>query len=366
MLPPVGHGRCRSALRSRSAISERGGRHPPRPRRTFLPGWSFSLSTMRCSAAVKSVGAHRQVFLVHDLGVLERNFEGLHAVAAEGVVVGQGGDNGARCSRSAAALAGGVLRAAAPGAEDVLVPLVAGDRIGHGRLDQQDLLVLLGHRQHGQRDRRCGRADGDVDLVVTIGRGQRGLAHIRLALIVLLDDHQLLAGHHHRAAGGVVQAHVEADDGLLSIGLQRAGLAGDDGDLDFALGLGHCRGQGQHGHRGAQRGGLEPCRKGRFHRSVSLIAGRDCSGGAVVWPSKSQGACHRAPHQCKPLTDCARCPRTRSLHSKSGSQANKPQTRLSGLFTLHPDLELAVYGFHTARAACPASSSLHPSADSKT
>ena len=40
--------------------------------------------------------------------------------------------------------------------------------------------------------RRRGRADGDVDLVVGIGRGQQALAHVGLALVVLLDHHQLL------------------------------------------------------------------------------------------------------------------------------------------------------------------------------
>jgi hypothetical protein len=84
-----------------------------------------------------------------------------------------------------------VLRAVAAGAEDVLVPLVAGDRVGHGRLDQQDLLVFLGDRQHGQRDAGRRRADGEVDLVVGVGGGQQRLAQVGLALVVLLDHDDL-------------------------------------------------------------------------------------------------------------------------------------------------------------------------------
>jgi hypothetical protein len=151
---------------------------------------------------------------------LSAALEGLHAVAAEGVVLRQRGDGHAGLV-DRHRVGDRVLRAVAAGAEDVLVPLVAGDRVGHGGLDQQDLLVFLGHRQHGQRDARSGRADGQVGLVVGIGGGQQRLAQVRLALVVLLDDHELLAVDHHRAAGGVVQAHHQAGLGLLAVGLQR-------------------------------------------------------------------------------------------------------------------------------------------------
>jgi hypothetical protein len=90
-------------------------------------------------------------------------------------------------------VADGVLAAVAAGAEDVLVPLVAGDGVGHGGLDQQDLFVFLGHGQHGQRHARRRGADGDVGLVVRVGGGQQALAQVGLALVVFLDHHDLLA-----------------------------------------------------------------------------------------------------------------------------------------------------------------------------
>jgi len=147
----------------------------------------------------------------------------------------------------------------------LLRPVRNGDAVGHGRLHQQDLLVLLGHRQHGQRHRAGGGADGDVDLVVGVGRGQRRLAHVGLALVVLLDHHQLAAGHGHGAAGGVLQAHVEAHDGLLGVGFQRAGLAGDEGDLHVLAGL---RERGGSGHTGSCQGQHGQGRQGKRERAA--------------------------------------------------------------------------------------------------
>jgi hypothetical protein len=94
----------------------------------------------------------------------------------------------------------------------------------------------------------AGRADRQVGLVVGVGGGQQALAQVGLALVVALDHGDLLAVHLHGAAGGVFQAHHQAGLGLLAIGLQRAGLAVDMGDLDVAGGEG--RGTGQHGQRG--------------------------------------------------------------------------------------------------------------------
>ncbi|MNZ91692.1 hypothetical protein D3C78_1106860 [compost metagenome] len=170
---------------------------------------------------------------MHQLAFLDRILEGLDAVAAEGVVLRQRGDCHARAVNGDG-IADRILAGIAAGTEDVLVPLVTGDRVGHGRLDQQDLLVLLGHGQHGQRHARSAGPHGDVGLVIRVGRGQLALAQIGLALVVFLYHHQLLAGHRHAAARGVFQAHHQAGLGLLAIGLERAGLAVDVGNADFA------------------------------------------------------------------------------------------------------------------------------------
>ena len=69
-----------------------------------------------------------------------------------------------------------VLRGVAAGAEDVAVPLVAGDVVGHRRLHDQDLLALLGDGQHRERGGRRRRTDRNVDLVVLVGFGERVLA----------------------------------------------------------------------------------------------------------------------------------------------------------------------------------------------
>ena len=84
-----------------------------------------------------------------------------------------------------------VLRGIARGAEDVAVPLVAGDLVGDRRFDDEDLLVLLGDRQHGDGRRRRGGADRDVGVIVLIGLGERRLGEVGLALVVLDDDVEL-------------------------------------------------------------------------------------------------------------------------------------------------------------------------------
>ncbi len=217
-------------------------------------------------------GRRRQVFLVDDLGLLERVLERLDAVAAERVVLGQRGDRDVVLVERHG-VGDRVLRAVAAGAEDVLVPLVAGDRVGDRRLDQQDLLVLLGHRQQRQRDARRRRADGDVGLVVAVGGREQALADVGLALVVLLDHDDLLAGDGHRAAGGVVEAHHEAGLRLLAVGLERPGLAVDVGDADLALRLRErrrrererCRGDG--GKHRAATAAKSKCEWGRHEKA---------------------------------------------------------------------------------------------------
>jgi hypothetical protein len=143
---------------------------------------------------------------------------------------------------------------------------------------------------------RRGGADGDVDLVVGVGRGQQALAHVGLALVVLLDHHQLAAGDGHRAAGGVLQAHVEADDGLLGVGLQRPGLAGDDGDADITLALGLRQRRRQ--SAGGQRGGDEQGQLAALHGEVSWMRASAIGRGGSS--TTTQPPCRGAPDQCKP------------------------------------------------------------------
>ena len=205
---------------------------------------------MRWPPAVKSVvfGGRYSSWTI--LAFFSDVLEGLDAVAAEGVVLRQGGDRHAVLVERDG-VGDRVLRAVAAGAEDVLVPLVAGDRVGDRGLDQQDLLVFLGDRQQRQRDARGRRADRDVGLVVAVGGGEQALADVGLALVVLLDHDDLLAGDHHRAAGRVVEAHHQAGLRLLAVGLERAGLAVDVGDADLL----------------ALRGGLHAARSARRWRA---------------------------------------------------------------------------------------------------
>jgi hypothetical protein len=95
------------------------------------------------------------VFLVVEAGagLGQRLPERRDAVAAEGVVLRQRRDMDAGLA-DRHRVRDRVLRRVAAGAEDVAVPLVAGDLVGHRRLDDQDLLVFFGDRQHGDRRRR--------------------------------------------------------------------------------------------------------------------------------------------------------------------------------------------------------------------
>ena len=130
----------------------------------------------------------RRVFLMDDLGLgiglgqglLER----LDAVAAEGIVLGQGRDRDLALQRCRARYR--ILGRSARGAEDVPVPFVARDRIGDRRLDHEYFLVFLRHRQHGQGDAGIDRTDRDIHLVVAVGGGKLRLAHVRFVLGVLV------------------------------------------------------------------------------------------------------------------------------------------------------------------------------------
>ncbi len=207
---------------------------------------------MRCAGGGEIGRGLRGVLLVHDLGLgADGRQRGLHrgdAVLAEGIVLGERGDADVLVLQGRG---GGqrVLRGVARGAEDVAVPLLAGDLVGHGRLDDQQLLVLLGDRQHGERAGRAGGADGDVDLVVAIGLLERGLGEVGLELVVLQDDLDLAAVDFHRALGRVFEAQHEAGLGLTRIGFERTGLAVDQRHLERRL-LGDRRtGQEQAGQR---------------------------------------------------------------------------------------------------------------------
>ena len=200
----------------------------------FLPGLSFSASNRRWAGAVKSVVCGRGVFLGVEgrAGLGERLLEGGDAVAAEGVVLRQRRDMHAGLA-DRDRVRDRVLRRVARGAEDVAVPLRAGDVVGDRGLDDQDLLVLLGDRQHGERRGGRTRADGDVGAVVLVGLGQGGLGDVRLRLVVLGDDDDLAPVDLHRPLGRVFEAHHEAGLGLLGVGLQRTGEAADEGDLEI-------------------------------------------------------------------------------------------------------------------------------------
>jgi len=78
----------------------------------------------------------------HLVGILE----GLDAVPAERVVLRQGGDRDTVLIERDS-VGDRILRRIAPGAEDVAIPLLAGNLIRDRRLDDQDFLVFLGDRQ---------------------------------------------------------------------------------------------------------------------------------------------------------------------------------------------------------------------------
>src|SRR6185295_15584608 len=82
-------------------------------------------------------------------GLCQRFLEGGDAVTAECVVLRQGGDGDALLA-DRDRVGDRVLRRIASGAENVSVPLLAGNLVRDGGLDDQDLLVFLGNGQVGQ------------------------------------------------------------------------------------------------------------------------------------------------------------------------------------------------------------------------
>ena len=198
------------------------------------PGLSLSASNRRWAGAVKSVVFDRRVFLGVEgrAGLGERLLERGDAVAAEGVILRERRHMLARLA-DRDRVGNRVLRRIARGAEDVAVPFGAGDLVGDRRLDHENLLVLLGDRQHGERRGGRARADRDVGAVVLVGLGERGLGEIGLRLVVLGDDDDLAPVDLHRSLGRVFEPHHEAGLGLLGVGLQRAGEAADERDLQI-------------------------------------------------------------------------------------------------------------------------------------
>ena len=149
-------------------------------------------------------GVGRRIFLGVDgrSGLGQRLLEGRHAVAAEGVILRQRRDmHPGLADRHR--VRNRVLRGIARGAENVAVPLVAGDLIGNRELDDEDLLVLLGHRQHCDGGGGRGSASGDIGAVILISFGKRAFGEVRLALVVLGDDGDLAPVDFHRPLGGV-------------------------------------------------------------------------------------------------------------------------------------------------------------------
>ena len=198
----------------------------------FLPGLSFSASNRRCAGAVKSVvsaGAYSSAAIVAPV-FASAALKAATPSRPNALSCAERRDRHARLA-DRDRVRDRVLRGVARGAEDVAVPLVAGDLVGDRRLDDQDLLALLGDGQHRERRGRRGRADRERDAVVLVGFGERGLGDVGLALVVLGDDDDLAPVDRHRALGGVFEAHAQAGLGLLGVGLERAGLAVDQRDL---------------------------------------------------------------------------------------------------------------------------------------
>ena len=108
--------------------------------------------------------------------------------------------------------------------------------VGDRRLDDENLFVVLGDRQHRQCHGGAGTADRDVGAVVVISFVQEIAADVGFGLAVLLDDDKLMSVDHHGAAGGVIQSHGEAGRRLFGVRFERAGLVGNQRDLDRTFG----------------------------------------------------------------------------------------------------------------------------------
>ena len=131
----------------------------------LAPGLVLELVDQALGTGGEVGGRCRQVLFVDQFGLLDCILEGFDAIAPERVVLRQRGDDSAGFVERHG-VGDGVLRTVASGAEDVLVPLLASDGIGNRRLDQQDLLVLFGHRQQGQRNAGRSRTHRQIGLVI--------------------------------------------------------------------------------------------------------------------------------------------------------------------------------------------------------
>ena len=117
---------------------------PDDRRRTWDPWLSLSAPRIFWMGAVKSV-ASRGVY--SSWTTLAPSFStcslvGGHPVLAEGVVLGDGGDLTPGLGHGQG-IGDGVLARVPARAEDVAVPRLARDAVGHRRLDDEDLLELL-------------------------------------------------------------------------------------------------------------------------------------------------------------------------------------------------------------------------------
>ena len=143
-LPPLV--RVMPYLSSRFATSwEKGPPLPAQITNTYLaPALVLERADDLLDGRGEVGGVARRVLLVDHLGaeLLDGRLVGGDAVAAEGVVLGDGGDGHAGLGHGQR-VGDGVLPRVPAGAEDVAVPVLAGDAVGHGGLDDQDLLELL-------------------------------------------------------------------------------------------------------------------------------------------------------------------------------------------------------------------------------
>ena len=209
-------------------------------------------------------GVGGQVFFVDHFAAL--GFHGLfiggHAVTAEGVILGDGGDTDARLAECHG-IGNRVLGRVTADPEHIAVPVRAGDGVGHA-LGHDDALILLGDRQGRQRHPGRHRPHHDVGVVLGVGFFHQRAGARRIQLGVFIDDFDLAALDFHAAVGGVLEAHLHTHAELLGVGGQRAGETGDMGNTD---GIGRLRKRrgGEGGEREGRRGDET------LHRNLSLI-----------------------------------------------------------------------------------------------
>ena len=213
-----------------------------------------------------------RVLLVDHLGpeLLDGGLVGGDPVASKGVVLGDRGDQHPGLG-DREGVRDRVLPRVPAGPEDVAVPVLAGDAVGHGRLDDQDLLELLGHREDREGRRARCRPHDEVDLVVPIELGHLLLRDVGLQLVVLDQDFDLPPEHGVGAARPVLQAELEAVDRLLRVNLERPGQALHEPDPDRCLGS--SRAGGEHDRQEGE-GGSEAEEEGPVSAHDDLPAGQ--------------------------------------------------------------------------------------------